>query len=618
LTAAKGCGYLFGLHLKKLKAMNKIENIVDLFNEATKLKVPSYQRAYAWEEGQLNQFISDMLELKDKGQYYYGHFILEERNDKIFEIIDGQQRLTTFILFLIVCKFLKKEGFDNYIGKFETVDYDQKAFNIIQNKLGEISDWEIENFGLTSEPTLSIQRILFALNHFKQLFKDRKQKLRLELEEIDDYVKVLTSAHISTHTTRSKAIAVQIFELQNTRGVKLNLIEKVKSKLMKAVYLNADSENAENIITDIQKEFAEIYRFEETASLHAFKGELTLDDILLHHLRMVDDGTKLFAVDKNIFNSPSKHGNREEAILVYLDKCISNKQSKEVVEYVIQLTNSLTKSILFVSKELHVIDKQNYLIGDVLILDKTLSLEFFILLSHKGFVTSMENEEIIRLWEKLLFTRDFHGRYFRLQYTDDFERFFLEVAASKESLNKILERYVKKGFRDEKMIEGSLPKTVQTYIQENKSNILNNAFHWWSGKMVYTLYKYESSIDANRKELREIMKKGRSVEHILPQEWQWDWIGEKDANSLTEEGKIKDEEIRKMINGIGNLLLISVGENSSQSNKHPNKKVYVSCSGGSYSNHNLNKEQWEDKNNWSTIINSRGKKIFEFLENFIL
>ena len=32
-----------------------------------KLRVPSYQRAYAWEELQLNQFISDMLEIIEKG-----------------------------------------------------------------------------------------------------------------------------------------------------------------------------------------------------------------------------------------------------------------------------------------------------------------------------------------------------------------------------------------------------------------------------------------------------------------------------------------------------------------------------------------------------------------------
>ena len=114
--------------------MKNVRNLIDLFSNVEKLIVPSYQRAYAWEEEQLNQFISDMLEMKERGQYYYGHFILEEREGKIFEVIDGQQRLTTFILFLIVCNSFVKGGFDNFIGKFETVEYDENNFEMIKFK----------------------------------------------------------------------------------------------------------------------------------------------------------------------------------------------------------------------------------------------------------------------------------------------------------------------------------------------------------------------------------------------------------------------------------------------------------------------------------------------------
>src|SRR5690606_33135035 len=120
---------------------------------------------------------------------------------------------------------------------------------------------------------------------------------------------------------------------------KLNLIEKVKSKLMKAVYLNAESEKTDSIISSIQKNFAEIYRLEETASSNAFRGELTLEDILLHHLRIVDDGTKLSASDKNIFNSPSKSSNKEEAILDYIDEKIKNKPKQDIITYITKLTD---------------------------------------------------------------------------------------------------------------------------------------------------------------------------------------------------------------------------------------------------------------------------------------
>lgn len=59
---------------------------------------------------------------------------------------------------------------------------------------------------------------------------DDKSELRLNPNQIDDYLKTFIQANISAHIAHDKAIAVQIFELQNTRGLKLNLLEKVKSK----------------------------------------------------------------------------------------------------------------------------------------------------------------------------------------------------------------------------------------------------------------------------------------------------------------------------------------------------------------------------------------------------
>ncbi len=67
----------------------------DLFddNEIQKITVPSYQRAYSWEQKQLDQFIGDLNEmtLEDKKGYYFGHFIFEN-DGKLFKVIDGQQR----------------------------------------------------------------------------------------------------------------------------------------------------------------------------------------------------------------------------------------------------------------------------------------------------------------------------------------------------------------------------------------------------------------------------------------------------------------------------------------------------------------------------------------------
>jgi uncharacterized protein with ParB-like and HNH nuclease domain len=68
--------------------------------------IPMYQRNYAWEEGEITQLIQDVIDyLPTNGQqarnYYIGSLVVYERpNNKtpVFEIIDGQQRLTTLSL----------------------------------------------------------------------------------------------------------------------------------------------------------------------------------------------------------------------------------------------------------------------------------------------------------------------------------------------------------------------------------------------------------------------------------------------------------------------------------------------------------------------------------------
>jgi uncharacterized protein with ParB-like and HNH nuclease domain len=76
-----------------------------------KIFVPTYQRAYSWDTElekvnspkQTNVFLSDLEDYNKsstKSKYYFGHFLFEEKDEKTFGIIDGQQRMTTIVIFL--------------------------------------------------------------------------------------------------------------------------------------------------------------------------------------------------------------------------------------------------------------------------------------------------------------------------------------------------------------------------------------------------------------------------------------------------------------------------------------------------------------------------------------
>ena len=73
-----------------------------LFN-SVKYEVPIYQRNYAWGENQIQQLIDDIYD--SNGTYFLGNLIVNQKNTDVYEVIDGQQRLTTLYL---LEKYLRK------------------------------------------------------------------------------------------------------------------------------------------------------------------------------------------------------------------------------------------------------------------------------------------------------------------------------------------------------------------------------------------------------------------------------------------------------------------------------------------------------------------------------
>ncbi len=81
--------------------------ISDIFNGNRTIEIPFFQRAYVWEEDQWERLLDDMEHVsQNKKPYFLGSVILKQQktptnNDAgdIRTLIDGQQRLTTIIIF---------------------------------------------------------------------------------------------------------------------------------------------------------------------------------------------------------------------------------------------------------------------------------------------------------------------------------------------------------------------------------------------------------------------------------------------------------------------------------------------------------------------------------------
>lgn len=600
---------------------------------ARPIRVPDYQRAFSWKQKQIDLFIEDLRGHGGCGSYYFGHFIAENLGS-YWEIVDGQQRITMFILFLMVCRALSDPLCEvpvpafSLIERFTAVSYDDEALRLMRNGLHAFlsamepfddqrppSDDKIATALSLKKPfTLSQIRMAMALLRFNHAF----QKGRLEKHKIQDYIAVIMNADCSLHLTRNKSVAVNIFEMHNTRGMPLTPLEIVKAVLMKFVFDNSDADSGK-MVEEIQSEFGEIYGMEERMAASAFRGKMTIEHALRLHLRAVDDGSK---GDTPTFDKPGSSANSDDLInyvntrlrFADLDKH-EPREPAEGVRYALRLVKEFKKSLRIISEHLPAWDDVEQLVGDVLILERDLSCQFFLIVCRRlerehGKADGRLSRDTLVLWERLLFTRDFHGQYHNLWYRDNFPALWSACYRSDETqISSELSRYLRDGFRPEKT--SGLQDIVDRYIQGNRNQILNNAFYWWKTKMIYVLYKYEVAKGAN---VRQVMKGSPSVEHMLPQDL--NRIRSKDVklDDMKEpEWKAFHEQIDSCINGVGNLLLITQAENTSQGNKHPAEKDYGQYhAGGSI---HAYKDRWRSHEEWPKIIRERGEEILAFMRS---
>lgn len=606
---------------------NTFESIFLTRFKGRRIKVPDYQRAYSWDSKQVELFIGDLSGLVDRGGYYFGHFIVEDNHHAV-ELVDGQQRLTTAVMFLRVCQIKtlnpSPQHLFDLLNRFETVGYDQTALEKIMDKSpvwlesqGDVEpkdDDMIQALNLEKKSfTYSQRRLALAVWHFHRAF----EKGTLQASRIPEYIQMLSNALCSCHIAKDKTVAVNIFEMHNTRGVPLKLIEVVKAKLMKAVYDEGGPLRDDNI-KRIQSEFALIHAYEERLVVSSFRGRMSIKEILTHHLRVIDDAEKQSGA---LMNHPARDASADDLIR-YINERIS-------ATYALALAREFRRSVQFLCDALPQWDQSERLVGDVMILHPGLSCEFFLLVCRRlgsadGEADGRVSTATLSLWERLLFTHDFHTRYHNLKGTrDDFPGLFSKFDRQETSIAQEIEMKVREGFRKDKT-DGDLQKVVRDDFLIGKSWFLSSAFNGWRNKVLYALYKYEIDHEAD---IRRVMKDSVSVEHILPQEWDWKWLEEEDCpakqfESPEEREKHRRErgpEVAAFINGLGNLLLVTREQNSALGNEHPAKKNYTHiCQGGSYAEHEGRREDWKASEKWKELIRERGERIFDFILNTML
>ena len=204
-------------YIEELRLYSKNNSV---FNAKDKYIVPLYQRAYSWKEKEIEQLIDDINDFTDNN-YYLGSLVVHKNSNK-YEVIDGQQRLTTlFILFNVL-------GLDNHNSlSFECRDNSNHTlFHLGENDLEE---------SLTEVNIINGYKIIS-----QKLEKDvNKNSFIKKLSKI-----ILYRIEVPEHTDLNR-----YFEIMNTRGEQLEQHDILKAQLMNDLN-NEKERNAFAIIWD--------------------------------------------------------------------------------------------------------------------------------------------------------------------------------------------------------------------------------------------------------------------------------------------------------------------------------------------------------------------------------
>ena len=188
-----------------------------LFDKEVHYVIPRYQRAYAWEDKEIVQLIDDIND--STGDYYIGSLVVAKVKDKVetYEVVDGQQRLTTLYLLL---HYLKSQV--GAVGKTLSFDCRPDSNYTLTHIEALLSDEK----RLADDEDRIEQSIRNGLKVIRQKFEtgDGIQKDNF-LERLRSVI--LYRIEVPEHTDLNR-----YFEIMNTRGEQLEQHDILKAQLM--------------------------------------------------------------------------------------------------------------------------------------------------------------------------------------------------------------------------------------------------------------------------------------------------------------------------------------------------------------------------------------------------
>lgn len=596
--------------------MKDMLSLSELFTKKI-FRIPDYQRGYAWEKKQVEDFWNDLILLHKDEEHYTGMLSLQEIKPKlddphyfdcinlrdyykIFHVVDGQQRLTTSMLLM---NQILKIDYNKYNSQIfnEKFIYEIRTKYICNNKC-YIFGYEVDNpsfvflkniFGKSNPTEIKESKYTKNLSKACEIFKNNLDLLIKEkgIEAVEElFIKLTEKLQFNIHLIKHNFDVHIAFETMNNRGKKLSNLEILKNRLIYLSTLYPDTRRMKIKKQKLQKEINDAWKEIYYNLGQDLKNELDDDMFLKAHWALyfkfskndsdtyVTDLLNRYFIPAAVNHFIVQFNNselEEEDDIDWLDNALS---IEDISSYVNSLkeTSKYYFDTFFPNPKLS-IEEQNYIrklnrIGMGYSALRNLVVASYLVSKDKDPSFSKKRIELFKAIERFIFL-EFRTAGFQSSYKGGVYYRYAGQMLQQDgnlSIDAVIEDI-------NKTVNDDMTQIIQSFIRSSNgwfSEKNHYGFYAWTG-LKYFLFEYEESLLNTTSSVKisgdDYFKKNEkdkvSIEHILPQtpsKYYW-------ANLYRNYDK--DTELWKLAGTLGNLFALSCSINSSLQNHSFEDKI---------------------------------------------
>jgi uncharacterized protein with ParB-like and HNH nuclease domain len=341
-----------------------------LMGNGLRYEIPKFQRDYSWEAEHWDDLWQDIRALlaNEDNEHYMGYLVLQTSNNKEFQIIDGQQRLTTMSLLILSTLKCLKELVDSGIEAENNLKRKDSLLNsyigyvdpvtlISNNKLKlnrNSDDYYKQHLVLLKE--LPLRNTNASEKHMRECFNWYYDRIKKEFntgESLAAFIdNIVDKLFFTVIEVTDQLNAFKVFETLNARGVQLSSADLLKNYLFFVVDETkphiSEIEELENIWSKIVGKLGE-QKFEDYLryywnSIHKSVGKKNLFKTIKGSIKSKD---QVFELIRNLNDTADIYlaiQNPEDEF--WRDKPEIRKSLKELKLFQIRQINSLFLSAL--------------------------------------------------------------------------------------------------------------------------------------------------------------------------------------------------------------------------------------------------------------------------------